>query len=277
MVKLLFSNNLQLLRETYEFNLQKQVKQMEKQSTKCISLESISKTPDVIEACEVENLTNFDYTAEGVMNIFIKQQNQFYQQHNINHVVFSSYQSKQLKHSNLSKIKRILEKIDGRIFDAKEFMMEFLVLNTTRVDHAFLLEVRLQHPKNLDITIDSNIRRTCNKIWYNESMKILIHVLTTLNSTTSSSYKIPSMSDVKFNEQDEIQQETHCVPSILLKTLRNSYCIMMNISKNEITITNAMNRKWCLILALNARSIEDLDSTSNESSGIECKFTCIFF
>ena len=35
------------------------------------------------------------------------------------------------------------------IFNVKEFIMEFLVLNTIGIDHIFLLEVRLQYPKNI--------------------------------------------------------------------------------------------------------------------------------
>ena len=118
--------------------------------------------------------------------------------------------------------------------------------------------MELEHPNKITITIDSNLRCATNKLWYKESVQIFVNIIRILNETTKSSYLIPKQPDVIFTVQDEKQLELHSVSSCLLKTLRNCYCIMKRIPQSSISISNAINRKYCLISALNARSFPEI-------------------
>lgn len=123
--------------------------------------------------------------------------------------------------------------------------------------HSFIFTMSFKHPDEISFHINSNMRGIRNdKRTYDDALIFAEKIIGTLNAKTNARYKVVTQNNTIMACYDQIQLESHCVPSNLLKSLRDLYAMEKNIPLNQLCITNDMCKKYACILAANAIPVE---------------------
>ena len=233
-----------------------------KHNSEFVVFETMSDCPIHFTADNIRRLSKFTFTSQSVMDIFVRLQNQFYQQLKINVIVLDSFFEKHVQKSSIKKLTRSLLKRDKEIFEHDHLQLLFHILNTNRVEHAFLLLMDFDKPRsNLSVAINSAIRsRSRNKIWYYTSVPIIRKIVECFNINSKTNYSVPDLETTLFESFDGIQEQNHCVASTLLKSLRLSYCNASSIPPDQMPMTNTIYSNYAMILAANARLLKDFET-----------------